>query len=102
MPDRPLKPGERYGSRALNEREEYIIELVAAGLKNREAAHLMGLSEHTLKNYLRVIYDKLGMDNRVQLALWWEAHRGPYRLEVMAAAQVQARARNAKAAHSAA
>jgi DNA-binding NarL/FixJ family response regulator len=33
----------------------------------------MGNSEGTIKNYLRAIYDKLGLWNRVELALWYEA-----------------------------
>ncbi len=36
----------------------------------------MGKSENMVKNYLRVIYDKLGFWNRVELALWYESRRG--------------------------
>lgn len=67
--------GERYGKRIPNEREQRVIELVAQGLKNREVAHEIGTTEHVVKNYLRVIYDKLGLWNRVELALWYEARR---------------------------
>jgi len=67
--------GQRYGNRILNEREERIIALVAQGLKNREVAQGVGTTEHVVKNYLRVIYDKLGLWNRVELALWYEARR---------------------------
>lgn len=66
---------ERYGTRIPNEREYRIIELVALGLKNREVADAIGTTEHVVKNYLRVIYDKLGLWNRVELALWYEARR---------------------------
>ena len=66
---------ERYGTRTPNEREHRIIELVAEGLKNREVANAIGTTEHVVKNYLRVIYDKLGLWNRVELALWYEARR---------------------------
>jgi DNA-binding NarL/FixJ family response regulator len=66
---------ERYGNRIPNERELRVIELVAQGLKNREVAASIGTTEHVVKNYLRVIYDKLGVWNRVELALWYEAHR---------------------------
>ena len=58
-----------------SERERRVIELVAQGLKNREVAHEIGTTEHVVKNYLRVIYDKLGLWNRVELALWYEARR---------------------------
>jgi DNA-binding NarL/FixJ family response regulator len=67
--------GERYGKRTPSEREQRVIELVARGLKNKEVADEIGTTEHVVKNYLRVIYDKLGLWNRVELALWYEAHK---------------------------
>ena len=66
---------ERYGNRVPSEREQRVIELVAQGLKNREVADAIGTTEHVVKNYLRVIYDKLGLWNRVELALWYEARK---------------------------
>jgi DNA-binding NarL/FixJ family response regulator len=65
----------RYGKRVPSERESRVIELVAQGLKNKEVANEIGTTEHVVKNYLRVIYDKLGLWNRVELALWYEARR---------------------------
>jgi DNA-binding NarL/FixJ family response regulator len=72
---------QRYGKRVPSEREQRVIELVAQGLKNREVADAIGTTEHVVKNYLRVIYDKLGLWNRVELALWYEArkHENPAR-----------------------
>jgi len=67
--------GERYGKRGPSERENRVIELVAQGLKNRDIADAIGTTEHVVKNYLRAIYDKLGLWNRVELALWYEARR---------------------------
>jgi DNA-binding NarL/FixJ family response regulator len=67
--------GERYGKRTPSEREQRVIELVARGLKNKEVANEIGTTEHVVKNYLRVIYDKLGLWNRVELALWYEARK---------------------------
>jgi DNA-binding NarL/FixJ family response regulator len=58
-----------------NEREQRVIQLVAQGLKNKEVATEIGTTEHVIKNYLRTIYDKLGLWNRVELALWYEARR---------------------------
>ena len=66
---------ERYGNRIPSERENRVIELVAQGLKNKEVADAIGTTEHVIKNYLRSIYDKLGLWNRVELALWYEARR---------------------------
>ncbi len=67
----------RYGTRVPNEREHRVIQLVAEGLKNKEVADAIGTTEHVVKNYLRVIYDKLGLWNRVELALWYESRRMP-------------------------
>ena len=66
---------QRYGNRVPSERERRVIELVAQGLKNREVADAIGTTEHVVKNYLRIIYDKLGLWNRVELALWYEARK---------------------------
>jgi DNA-binding NarL/FixJ family response regulator len=50
-----------------------IIELVAKGLKNREIAGRLGMSSNVVRNYISKIYDEVGVHNRVQLALWYEA-----------------------------
>jgi DNA-binding NarL/FixJ family response regulator len=65
----------KQSNRTPNEREQRVIELVAQGLKNKEVAAEIGTTEHVIKNYLRTIYDKLGLWNRVELALWYEARR---------------------------
>ena len=67
--------GETVSPRGPNPREQSIIQLVAEGCKNREIADSLGTTEHVIKNYLRVIYDKLGLWNRVELALWYEARQ---------------------------
>jgi DNA-binding NarL/FixJ family response regulator len=67
--------GKNRGITRPNEREQRVIELVAQGLKNKEVATQIGTTEHVIKNYLRTIYDKLGLWNRVELALWYEARR---------------------------
>jgi DNA-binding NarL/FixJ family response regulator len=60
---------------APSEREHLIIQRVAEGCKNREIADDLGTTEHVVKNYLRLIYDKLGLWNRVELALWYVARQ---------------------------
>jgi len=67
--------GQYFESTCPSERERRVIELVAQGLKNRDVASQIGTTEHVIKNYLRTIYDKLGLWNRVELALWYEARR---------------------------
>ena len=58
-----------------------IIELVAQGLKNREIADEIGLSRNVVRNYVGEIYREVGVRNRVELALWYEArlHEGKLR-----------------------
>lgn len=63
------------GKRVPTARESRVIELVAQGFKNREVAREIGTTEYVVKNYLRAIYDKLGLWNRVELALWYEARK---------------------------
>jgi DNA-binding CsgD family transcriptional regulator len=64
-----------YGTRLTSPRDHQVIELVAQGLKNCEVAEIIGTTEHVVKNYLRAIFDKLGVWNRLELALWYEARR---------------------------
>ena len=52
-----------------------IIELVAQGLTNKDVAGEIGSTESALKNCVRRIYDKLGLWNRVELALWYLTRR---------------------------
>lgn len=51
----------------LSKREIDVVRCVAQGLTNREIAKNLGLSEHTIKNYLFKVYDKLGVSSRVEL-----------------------------------
>jgi len=48
---------------------------VAQGLTNSEIAQAIGTTEFVVKNYLKAIYDKLGLWNRVELALWFESRQ---------------------------
>jgi DNA-binding NarL/FixJ family response regulator len=55
------------GMDLLSTREMDVVRNVAAGLTNRQIAAQLGLSQHTIKNYLFRIYDKLGVSSRVEL-----------------------------------
>jgi two-component system, NarL family, nitrate/nitrite response regulator NarL len=65
----PLPRGERERS-PLSQREREIVALVAQGFKNKEMAEKMFISEQTVKNHLHNIFDKLGVSDRLELALY--------------------------------
>lgn len=58
-----------HGFAALSRREAAIVDLVAQGLRNREIAAQLGLTEGTVKVYLHRIYEKLEVTNRTELAI---------------------------------
>ena len=62
--------GIREQSAALSQREREIVILVAQGFKNKEMAERMFISEQTVKNHLHNIFDKLGVSDRLELALY--------------------------------
>jgi DNA-binding NarL/FixJ family response regulator len=72
------------GMRLLTPREEQVVALVADGLSNREVAHELCLSEHTIKKYLFRIFDKLGISSRVELVLYALSHGGSRQAEWVA------------------
>jgi DNA-binding NarL/FixJ family response regulator len=55
------------GIELLSARERQVIQHLAAGMTNREIAHALDLSPHTVKNYLFRIFDKLGVSSRTEL-----------------------------------
>ncbi len=58
------------GAALLTKREEEVVRHVVDGRGNREIAREMKLSEHTIKNHLFRIFDKLGVSSRVELVLY--------------------------------
>jgi len=58
------------GQVLLSRREEEIVSKVAEGMRNREIAELLDLSEQTIKNHLFRIFDRLGISNRAELILY--------------------------------
>jgi two-component system nitrate/nitrite response regulator NarL len=54
----------------LTERERAIVQLVMAGFTNRDISRELNLSEHTVRNYLFRIFNKVGASNRLELALF--------------------------------
>ena len=74
------------GDKLLTSREEQVVALVADGLSNRHVATELGLSEHTVKKYLFRIFDKLGISNRVELALYAMHNGAPQQAEWVSSA----------------
>jgi len=58
------------GTALLSAREIDVVRCVAEGLTNRQIAHRLTLTEHTVKNYLFRIFDKLGVSSRVEVLLY--------------------------------
>jgi DNA-binding NarL/FixJ family response regulator len=66
----PLLLTSAQGTKLLSKQESKIARLISEGMSNREIAAHLRLSGHTVKNYLFNIFDKLGISNRVELALY--------------------------------
>jgi DNA-binding NarL/FixJ family response regulator len=59
---------------ALTQREREVLELVAGGLPNKVIARRLSISEKTVKAHLTSIFRQLGVDDRMQAALWAREH----------------------------
>ena len=64
----------------LTPREREIVQLVAQGFKNKEMSAKIFISEQTVKNHLRNIFNKLGVSGRLELALY-AIHTGLYQID---------------------
>jgi two-component system nitrate/nitrite response regulator NarL len=67
--------GPRREKPLLSDREREIVQLVAQGFRNREIGEKLFISEQTVKNHLHNIFDKLGVSDRLELALYALHHR---------------------------
>jgi DNA-binding NarL/FixJ family response regulator len=65
----PRDPAQGQGH-GLTPREREIVSAIVAGLSNRDTARQCAISEQTVKHHLTRIYDKLGVSNRLELALF--------------------------------
>jgi two-component system nitrate/nitrite response regulator NarL len=70
MPPQGSRTGLRENAASLSQREMEIVVLVAQGYKNKEMAERMFISEQTVKNHLHNIFDKVGVSDRLELALY--------------------------------
>lgn len=72
---KPINIDDHKGMPLLTRREEDVVRLVADGLKNREIAQKLKVKEHSVRNYIYRIFEKLGVSNRVELILYVFSHR---------------------------
>lgn len=63
------RQGKRSAHRALAPRERQLVDFVRRGLRNREIAEQLGVTEGTVKAYLHAIFEKLGVSSRTELAI---------------------------------
>jgi DNA-binding NarL/FixJ family response regulator len=63
------------GEVLLSKRESEVVRWLAEGLGNREIAKELHISEHTVKNYLFRIFNKLGVSSRVEVVLYATSQR---------------------------
>jgi two-component system, NarL family, nitrate/nitrite response regulator NarL len=67
--------GQRREKPLLSDREMEVLQLVAQGFRNREIGKKLLIGEQTVKNHLHSIFDKLGVSDRLELALYAIHHR---------------------------
>jgi DNA-binding NarL/FixJ family response regulator len=73
-----MQAADNVGSRVrdrLTPKEMQIVALIVQGCKNKDIAMQLGTKEQVIKNYLRSIYDKTGVSDRLELALFTIHHR---------------------------
>ena len=70
LKDFPSPITDARGTQLLTKREQGLVHLVAEGRTNKEISRELSLSEHTVRNYLFRIFNKLGTSNRLELALY--------------------------------
>ncbi len=63
-------------SDALTDREEQTLQLIAAGNSNKQIARELGISDGTVKIYVRSLLRKFHLHSRLQLASWVHRHKG--------------------------
>jgi DNA-binding NarL/FixJ family response regulator len=69
-----LRPSGARPKVQLTPKESLIVSCVTQGMKNKEIAIRVGTTEQVVKNYLRKVYDKLGVADRLELALYCLNH----------------------------
>ena len=77
----PTRLTDSRGTVLLSKRQQDIVRCITEGLTNREIAARLKLSEHTVKNYIFRIFDRLGVSTRVEMVLYAFSQRDSQKLE---------------------
>jgi DNA-binding NarL/FixJ family response regulator len=90
LTEEPDAVGARVRDR-LTVKEIKIVALIVQGYKNKEIASHLGTTEQVIKNYLRNVYDKTGVSDRLELALFTIHHRTLAEAAAQAGGQMELR-----------
>ncbi len=82
----PTRLTDSRGTVLLSKRQQDIVRCITEGLTNREIAARLKLSEHTVKNYIFRIFDRLGVSTRVEMVLYAFSQRDSQKLSGVAPA----------------
>jgi len=85
---KPVRLNQGNGMATLTPREHMVTRLLVEGMKNRQIAETLQLTEHTVSNYLYRIFEKLGISTRVELILYALSHQASVPTDSSAAATV--------------
>src|SRR3954452_13406732 len=61
-------------SRPLTKREREVVEWIAAGKRNREIGKILGCSSRTIQKHVQHILEKLHVETRTAVCVWWYEH----------------------------
>ena len=62
-------------SRPLTKREREVVEWIAAGKRNAEIGKILGCSSRTVQKHVQHILEKLLLETRIAVCIWWYEHR---------------------------
>ena len=62
-------------SRPLTKREREVVEWIAAGKRNAEIGKILGCSSRTVQKHVQHILEKLHLETRIAVCIWWYEHR---------------------------
>ena len=76
QPPKSASTRSAYGeSRPLTKRELEVVEWIAAGKRNAEIGKILGCSSRTVQKHVQHILEKLHLETRIAVCIWWYEHR---------------------------